>query len=374
MKQENTHRRGFLGRLIAGLLAIMAMIGLMAMALSVLSGFVNPEKFVWMAYFGLVFWVIFFYNVIVFTLLLLMWSRHVKIALLALLISIPGVVKSFSTGKSHGEGELRVMSYNVHNFDDVAGQDRSRSEMADLVVELVRQQQVDVFCLQEFREYKKKVTRQEAVEQLGERMGLPYHYYQKKRHFGGNVIFSKYPIVAIPEGEPFHENNDYGVIVTKIDAGEKGSFYVACCHLTSFQLTVEEVEMISDPSKNKTEVQKAGKSIVRKMNLAYRKRSNEVSQLLNDMPRDGRNFLVCGDMNDTPLSYTCRRIRQAGFTDGFVKAGRGIGYTYAGKLPWLRIDYLWCAGKVQPKSFQRLKFKGSDHYPIVMSFSIEHGI
>ena len=91
MKQEKKHR-SILGRLIVGLLVIMALVGLVAMGLSVLSSFVNPEKFVWIAYFGLVFWVIFFYNVIVFVLLLLMWSRHVKIAMIALVIAIPGVV------------------------------------------------------------------------------------------------------------------------------------------------------------------------------------------------------------------------------------------------------------------------------------------
>lgn len=373
MKQEKKHRRGFLGRLVVGILAIMAVIGLMAICLSVLSSFVNPEKFVWIAYFGLVFWVIFFYNVIVFVLLLLLWSRHVKIALLALLISIPGVVKSFSTGKAQGEGDLRVMTYNVHFFEDQTNEGRSHEEVLDEVVALARQQQVDVLCMQEFREFGKKVKRADFINQLGERLELPYNHYQKKTHFGSNVIYSRYPIVPIPEGEPFHEENEYGAIVTQVDAGEKGSFYVACCHLTSFQLSDDELKVFSEPGNSKEEVKQKGKSILTKMDTAYRKRSSEVSQLLSDMPNDGRNFLLCGDMNDTPLSYTYQRIKHAGFTDGFVKVGRGIGYTYAGKLPWLRIDYIWCAGNMQPKSFQRLKFKGSDHYPIVMSFAIDHG-
>ena len=373
MKQEKKHR-SILGRLIVGLLVIMALVGLVAMGLSVLSSFVNPEKFVWIAYFGLVFWVIFFYNVIVFVLLLLMWSRHVKIAMIALVIAIPGVVKSFSTGKSKGEGELRVMTYNVHYFDDMYKGEKSVDEIVSSLVEMVKEQQVDVLCMQEFREQKKKTSRKDCIEQLGDSLGLPYQHYQKKKHFGANVIFSKYPIVPIEEGEPFSEDNEYGAIVAKIDAGEKGLFYVACCHLTSFQLSDEELKILSEPGNNKEEVRQTGKSILTKMDTAYRKRSYEVSQLLDDMPHDGRNFLICGDMNDTPLSYTYQRIKRAGFTDSFVKVGRGIGYTYAGKLPWLRIDYVWCTEKVHPKSFQRLKYKGSDHYPIVMSFSIDHGI
>ena len=93
--------------------------------------------------------------------------------------------------------------------------------------------------------------------------------------------------------------------------------------------------------------------------------------MLEDMPHDGRAILLCGDFNDTPLSYTYHRIKSAGFTDCFVVAGRGIGHTYAGKLPLLRIDYLWGNERIQPLKFNRLRFKGSDHYPVLMEFNLQ---
>ena len=132
--------------------------------------------------------------------------------------------------------------------------------------------------------------------------------------------------------------------------------------------------MFSEPGNTKQEVQEYSKSIFVKLKEAYQRRSLQVDRLLTDIPHDGRPILLCGDLNDTPLSYTYHQIKKTGFTDSFVVVGRGIGHTYAGKLPLLRIDYVWGNDKVQPMKFERLRFKGSDHYPLLMEFKLNHGI
>ena len=203
-------------------------------------------------------------------------------------------------------------------------------------------------------------------------VGLPYHYYHTKAFYGRNVIFSRYPVSALDEETHFAQENSYGT-VAKVDAKEKGVFYVLCCHLTSFQLTDNELTVF-DTGNSKEQVQEYGKSIVVKLKNAYEKRSQEVSEMLADIPHDGRAILICGDFNDTPISYTYHQIKKAGFVDGFVKAGRGIGYTYAGKLPLLRIDYVWGNEQIEPMAFKRIKFKGSDHYPVMMDFNVKHGL
>jgi endonuclease/exonuclease/phosphatase (EEP) superfamily protein YafD len=87
-------------------------------------------------------------------------------------------------------------------------------------------------------------------------------------------------------------------------------------------------------------------------------------------PIDGP-IIICGDFNETPLSYNYRQMQKAGFTDTFTKVGRGIKPTYAGKLPLLRIDYVWANNGVTPFDFNRLRYKGSDHYPVMLDFSIQ---
>lgn len=366
-------KRGFFGRLLVFLLTVLAVIGVIGMAMSVLSSFVNPVKFPWLAYFGLAFWVIFVYNLLIFTLLILLWTKWVWVAVLSLIISIPGIYKSFSTGTSQEGGDLRIMSYNVLFFRDFNEGKRTPEEMADRIANIVLEKDPDVLCIQEFTQFMPKKGRKACITQYGELMKMPYQYYHQKSHFGGNVIFSKYPLTALDPEEALGEEKDYGAVV-QVDAGEKGVFYVICCHLRSFQLTNEEITVLSDKDNSKEEVKSKGKSILVKLKSAYEERSQQVSKMLADIPHDGRAIVLCGDFNDTPLSYTYHQIRRAGFTDGFVKVGRGIGRTYAGKLPMLRIDYIWGNEQIQPTAFKRLKVRGSDHFPVMMDFNVSHGL
>ena len=372
MEKENKHKRSFFGRLLVFLLTIMACIGLVAMCMSVASSYVDPEQYVWASFFGLAFWVILLFNVAVLVLLLLLWSRMSWITVLALLVAVPGFLKSYSHGKAVDGGEFRVMTYNVRHF---CGHDESKksSEVASEIADFIREKNPDVLCVQEYNKFKSKSTRRESIEQFGEMTGLPYYYYHTKAYFCGNVIFSKYPLTPVEDTTAFGKEKIYGAIA-KVDAGEKGSFYVICSHLVSFTLTPEEIGVFSDMGNTKSEVQEYGKSIVSKLKRAYKRRSEEVKQMLEDIPHDGRTILLCGDLNDTPISYTYQQVKRSGFTDGFVVAGHGIGHTYAGKLPLLRIDYIWGNDGIKPCAFKRLRYKGSDHYPVMMDFNLNHGL
>ena len=109
--------RGFIGKLIVFVLSVLAIIGVIAMILSVINAYINPQHFIWTATFGLAFWVILIYNVLVFLFLLLLWSKKVWISVLALLIAIPGIAKSYSFGsKVEADNSIRIMSYNLHYF------------------------------------------------------------------------------------------------------------------------------------------------------------------------------------------------------------------------------------------------------------------
>lgn len=365
--------RGFFGKLVVGFLTLLAWIGLLAMGMSVLSGFISPVKFVWASFFGLAFWEILLFNVIVLVLLLMMWSRKAWVAILALLIAVPGILRSFSHGKVQEGGDFRILSYNVQLFDDLYDESKKSVDVAYDIAKMVLEQKPDVLCIQEFGPFLSKTNRKECIEMFGEMVEMPYHYYHTKAYFGGNVIYSKYPLHPVKDQTRFGKENDYGA-VAEVDAGDKGKFLVLCSHLASFRLTKEEVTVFSEPGNTKQEVQEYGKSIFVKLKDAYQNRSLQVDQLLMDIPKDGRPLLLCGDLNDTPLSYTYHQIKSAGFTDAFVVAGRGIGHTYAGKLPLLRIDYVWGNDRIRPMKFKRLRFKGSDHYPVLMEFELNHGI
>lgn len=371
--KKDRKKRSLFGRIVVALLSLLALLGLVAMTLSVLSSYINPSRFVWVSFFGLTFWGILLFNLVVLMLLLLMWSRKAWIAVIAMLIALPGIYKSFSTGKSHNGGELRVMAYNILKFHDQFDKNKSNEAVALDMVKMVKEYDPDVLCMQEFAICFPNTSRKECINQLGEMMGMPYNYYHNKANFRGNVIFSRYPLSALEEGTSFAKEKEYGA-VAQVDAGQYGVFYVLCCHLTSFLLTPQELTVFSESGNSKEQVEEYSKSIISKMKKAYERRSKEVEEMLADIPNDGRPIILCGDFNDTPLSYTYHQIRSAGFVDGFVKTGRGIGHTYAGRLPLLRIDYIWANEQIQPMSFKRIKYKGSDHYPVILDFNVKHGL
>jgi endonuclease/exonuclease/phosphatase (EEP) superfamily protein YafD len=76
-------------------------------------------------------------------------------------------------------------------------------------------------------------------------------------------------------------------------------------------------------------------------------------------------IIVCGDFNDTPISYTHRTMTE-GLTDCFVSSGRGVGLSYNQKGFLVRIDHILCSSHFTPYNCQvDSKVDFSDHYPMV---------
>lgn len=370
MARKEKRERSFFGKMIVFILAVMAFLGLVAMALSVINAYVNPRHFIWTTMFGLAFWEILIFNVVVFLLLLLMWSNKIWISVVALLIAVPGITKSFSFGsKAQAENSIRIMSYNVHNFKHVDGE-TDKETFANQVMDMVREQAPDILCCQEFSGFKSGVTRPQCIEDFAKSVGFQYIYFNRKINYGGNVIFSKYPLAKVTEDSGFGKENTYGVMVS-VDAGEKGKFHVANVHLLSYNITDDEIDIITNSSERQEKLDTIGKTVLYKLKYAFEKRSDELKQVMEGMPPVGGPILICGDFNEPPLSYNYRQMQQAGFIDTFTKVGFGIKSTYAGKLPLLRIDYIWANDNVKPLDFERHKYKASDHYPIILDFAIK---
>ena len=361
--------RGFFGKVLVFILSILAVIGLIAMILSVISPYINPKHFIWTSFFGLSFWVILAYNVVILSFLMLLWSRKAWIAVLALLVAIPGLNKSYSFGtKATGDNGIRIMSYNVHMFRSVGIEEVDKEQFAYQVMNMVKDQAPDILCCQEFGGFKKGVLRSKCIENFAEVAGFQYIYYNRKSNYGGNVIFSKYPIAKVTEDSGFGKENTYGVMVS-VDAGEKGYFHVANVHLLSYMITDNEIDILmSTPERQNLDT--IGKTLVHKLSYAFQRRSEELRQVQEGMPPVGGPIIVCGDFNEPPLSYNYRQMQKAGFVDTFTKVGHGIKPTYAGKLPLLRIDYIWANDGVTPLNFKRYRWKASDHYPIMLDFTM----
>ena len=107
---------------------------------------------------------------------------------------------------------------------------------------------------------------------------------------------------------------------------------------------------------------------------AYRLRSAEsgmLRQVLLDQHPADMPLLVCGDMNDTPISYCYESLRQIGLFDTWQETGIGPGITYRANHFWFRIDHIFHSRHFRALDMKvRKDVKLSDHYPIEATFQL----
>ena len=366
--KDKKGKKSFGRRMLIFFVGIFAVIGLFSSFLCAINPIISPNYFVFTSYFGVAFWPIFLANLLILFILIVLKARKALLyPFLALAISIPGFLKSYSVNKEGIEpGNIKIMSYNIAHFRDITDIQRDAKSVRAEILEIVKDQNPDVLCLQEC--YLRKNKKVDEVAEFIEQTGLEYNYTSKGM---GNYIFSKYPIEDDDFTDHFNEIENVG-FVKLIDAGGLGKFYVECVHLQSFRITKEEIEYLRDTKNYVEKSETVGKSLIFKLKEGFQMRTADTKTLVENMPQNGLPIIICGDFNDTPMSYTYHQMRNAGMKDAFLQVGSGLGKTYCGRLPLLRIDYFWHSDDIVPMTFTRVKKKMSDHYPIVMTFNVTH--
>jgi len=109
------------------------------------------------------------------------------------------------------------------------------------------------------------------------------------------------------------------------------------------------------------------KSLSVSLKKGFVKRALQAQVVKGQITRSPFPVIVVGDFNDTPVSYSYRKIRK-GLFDSFVNSGYGAGFTYKGNYPPNRIDYILYDKTLINSYFEIKKVKYSDHYPIIAYF------
>ncbi len=139
------------------------------------------------------------------------------------------------------------------------------------------------------------------------------------------------------------------------------------CHLESNKLTAEDkavyTDMLKDPEKEK--VKSGMRLLVSKLAEATALRAPQADAVAAEVAAARyRPLIVCGDFNDSPISYTHRTISQ-GLKDAFVESGSGFGISYNQNHFYFRIDNILASPEL--KSYRcevDRHIDASDHYPI----------
>ncbi|MGF6845315.1 endonuclease/exonuclease/phosphatase family metal-dependent hydrolase [Chitinophaga sp. W3I9] len=265
---------------------------------------------------------------------------------------------------------LTVMSYNVSQFGLYRERDSKYNRQA--MFAMIKKQELDVACFQDFYTSEKKNDFNNR-EDISREMELPYRYFSSDfnrdgmQHWG-SIIYSRFPIIASDKMKmsdgPRSESLIYADIVK-----DKDTLRIINMHLESYRFNEKDYSAIRKIKNQEDTGLKATKSIIQKMREAYIRRSQQADIVGNFIRQSPYPVIVCGDFNDTPASYTYFTIK-GDLQDAFLQKGFGIGRTFTGLAPTLRIDYVFVSNHFKVNSFRKINSDLSDHYPVIANLSL----
>ena len=178
----------------------------------------------------------------------------------------------------------------------------------------------------------------------------------------GLAIFSKFPIIN--KGSLAFKNDKSNHCMWSDIVCESDTLRVFNTHLGSIRFNYSDYKIIGGkgrPIRPYHDIPK--QDIFSRLKIGFSKRTQQLKELIPLLEKSPYKRILCSDLNDTPISYAYNLLSNQ-FIDSFTKSGFGIGGTYIGKIPFLRIDYIWHDKSLDSFNFKTHQNQLSDHKAI----------
>ncbi len=343
-------------------------VAIMLLFCSFLTWNVSTLKTNLFSYIGLGFGAVLLLNIgyLIFWITFSNW-RFAAVSMIAILLCYKPITTFFPiqiNSPKAPDNAIKILTYNVQGFPDERNKNSTEQPILDYIVET----DADIVCLQEYLVSK---TGQSIFSQQDVNRKLNQYPYQSitglessgKYHIFGLACFSKYPIEDTHEVVFESSYNGAAIYTINID-GEK--YTVANVHLESNSIKAEDIQLYSDFLQNTDSIkfETVTTNIRNRLGKAYRIRSNQIEKVKNYIEtQDTRGTIICGDFNDTPISYAYHQMKK-GLKDAYVSTAFGPGITYNEYMFLFRIDYIMHSGNMKAYQAKVDKIKYSDHYPL----------
>jgi len=337
-------------------LLFLNLIAASALAFASISVFLSPEKIWVAALFGMTYPYILVLNLVFVVLWVMIKPKFILVSLIVILAGYNhiGNYLQFS-GRQTKEKGIKVVSYNVKYF--TGSNQFPTKENADHILNFLRQNDADIICLQEVRLNKRQIF-DVANSKLPD---ISHMQLAHTSHEGGQLTLTRYPILNMGE---IRFNNSGNMIIYTDMLINSDTVRIYNCHLQSYRLRPTEINTIDSLKfENNSESKARIKDLSIKFKDAIIKRAEQAATLREHLNQCPYPVIVCGDFNDTPVSFTYRTVR-GDLKDSFTDSGKGTANTYNGKLPSFRIDYILYSPKFTSYNFEVSTLNHSDHYPI----------
>ncbi len=373
--------------------SIMALLTIMLCGIVVLSAYsdvINPQRLIYPSFLGIGFGVL-LVLALAWAILLLVLTRWrclmvMGVTLLVIIVPLwrycplhpfgPSPVTSVK-GLDGRDRTITVDSIRLLTFNTCAMGQTHLSKIKEPipVMDFVQTSGADIVCLQEYAFSLSKGGH--TQEQLRGTLKREYPYYDftpnDRRTAMGIALFSKYPIRK----------------AIRVDKRKKG--YFSCMYyqlevkgrmvgLINMHLHTNSIQpkdrVLYDEMIDHFEPDSIGRirsGMLRSLGKAFRQRADEsaaIAQFLRDNHPEGMPLIVCGDMNDTPISH-CYHTLSRDLSDAWQEAGTGYGITYHEHHFWFRIDHILHSPQLRTLDIDiRKDIPYSDHYPVQALFQL----
>lgn len=262
---------------------------------------------------------------------------------ISLLFGIACIISLFLCGKSWAVSfetdestshSLRLVSWNVEGF-------QLNKDTLQASATFIRNLHPDVICLQE-RPHDNLLHR----DSISAVFGYPYRAFNSREDEVLNLaVYSRFPLSNMKE---YYFPDSYNKVL-QIDLQYEGrTIRLFNIHLQTTGMT---------PAFQ-------GNNLLHTYQLNARERNRQAQLMTEAVASSPHPVILCGDLNDTPISYAYRKLTNK-LKDCFFEAGNSWGGTYQPSNNLFRIDYTFCSPELKTSAY---------HYIVTVGAIIESNI
>ena len=349
---------------------ILFLINLLVTLLFLYPLFLTPTSFIWInGFLGLMTP----YLVVIEILLLMLWLIAKPILslfpFLSLVIGWKIILVLFAWhpgipfAKKKKDNTLRVISWNVKGFNGNTPTTNLKLRTQEIAYS-IQKWEPDIVCLQEYNTNER--PNDIANHSLYFTKKLPYYFFSKdfqisqNDYFSGCIIYSKYKILKAERTAFLGLGSLISATILKGD----DTIQIFTTHLASYGLNQNDFDAMDQSSLTNSISINGKRGVLRKMRAAFMQRAIEAEMVKENLFKTNFPAIITGDFNDVPSSYTYHLIK-GDWQDAFLAKGFGIGATFMGISPTLRIDYILANASWEVKAWESIDENLSDHHMIM---------